>query len=124
MKFIVRKGFVVHDSKLISIQQGDQEVSQVQTNTYYEGQTVDLETDTALEHLHKLEAADKEAAKFMDSRTAQVVIVSADGIAYIPDPAVAALTGQVSALTDLIMKLTESVQTAVAPPAAEAAPTV
>lgn len=118
MKFIVRNGFVVHDSKLVKIKQGDKEVKQIQTNSHYEGQTVDFDPATALDHLHKLEPADKEAIKFAETRHAPVVAVSPTGEVGITDPAIAALTAQVAAIAELMGRLTQSVQIAVTPPAA------
>lgn len=69
MKFKVREGFVVHHSKVIEIDLGNDEVKkETQTNTYYQGQLVDFIADEAESHLHKLEPADKEAQKYVESR--------------------------------------------------------
>jgi len=68
MKFIVREGFVIHDTRLVK--QGDRQVEQ--TNSYYEGDQVDFDEATATAHLHKLEPADKEATKFVAARFVQV----------------------------------------------------
>ncbi len=64
MKFTVREGFVVHDRKVVDI--GGK--SQVQESSYYEGQDVDFDDTTALQHLHKLEPADKKADAFLAAR--------------------------------------------------------
>lgn len=68
MKFKVREGFVVHHTTLVKVVISGEEVNQPQTNSYYQGQTVDFTAEEAEEHLHKLEAADKEAQKYLDSR--------------------------------------------------------
>lgn len=79
MKFKVRMGFVVHDRKVVEI--GGQ--PQVQESSYFEGQEVDFDEDTALSHMHKLEPADKKADAFLASRhPAPVAPVAAATIDY------------------------------------------
>jgi hypothetical protein len=68
MKFIVRAGFVIHDTKTVEINGQKTE----QTNSYYEGGTVDFDEATALAHLHKLEPVDKAATAFCAARAAIV----------------------------------------------------
>jgi hypothetical protein len=68
MKFVVREGMVVHDTRLVEIGGKRQE----QTNSYYEGDQVDFDEATASKHLHKLEPVDKAAQSFATSRVAQV----------------------------------------------------
>jgi len=73
MKFKVRDGFVAHVKRVVEIDTGgDEPKKEVQINTYYQGQTVDLEPQEAEEHLHKLEAADKDSAKYLEGRFAKV----------------------------------------------------
>lgn len=69
MKFKVREGFVVHHSQVVELDIGGGEVRrETQTNTYYQGQVVDFTAEEAEEHLHKLEPADKDAAKYVEAR--------------------------------------------------------
>lgn len=70
MKFKVRKGFVVHYSKVVEIPSdfGDDPRRETQTQTFWEGQQLNLTAPEADEHLHKLEAVDKEASAYLDSR--------------------------------------------------------
>lgn len=75
MKFTVREGFVVHDKKIIEI--GGQ--NQVQESSYFEGQQVDFDKDTAEQHLHKLEPIDKEARLFVDSKHPLPAVVPTAG---------------------------------------------
>lgn len=88
MKFIVRDGFVIHDTRLIDINGKRSE----QTNSYYEGNTVEFDEATARNHLHKLEPIDKSAREFLASCAAPVAPpVALGGI----DPAMlAALVAQ------------------------------
>lgn len=86
MKFKVREGFVVHTRKVLDIDLGNGDIrKEVQENTVYPGQTVDFDAAEAEDHLHKLEAADKEAQKYLDSRAVPepAAPVAANGI----DPA-------------------------------------
>lgn len=66
MKFTVREGFVIHDTRIVD--QGGKKVEQ--TNSYYENDDVDFDDTTALKHLHKLEPGDKAATKFCSDRFA------------------------------------------------------
>jgi len=68
MKFQVREGFVIHDTRIVKV--NDKPVEQ--TNSYYEGDTVDFDDDTATKHLHKLEPLDKAATAFVNARHAPV----------------------------------------------------
>lgn len=68
MKFQVREGFVIHDTRMVEVGGKPTE----QTNSYYEGNGVDFDEATALQHLHKLEPVDKKATDFMASRAAPV----------------------------------------------------
>lgn len=69
MKFKVREGFVVHHSKVVEIDLGNDEVKkEVQTQTYYQRQGVEFTAAEAEEHLHKLEPADKAAQDYMAAR--------------------------------------------------------
>ena len=68
MKFQVREGFVIHDTRIVDIGGKPNE----QTNSYYEGQPVDFDEATALAHLHKLEPVDKAAQAFAAARFAPV----------------------------------------------------
>lgn len=95
MKFTVREGFVVHQTKLVEVIINGETTRQPQTNSYYGGQTVDFDESDALDHLHKLEAADKAAAAFVASRTRTAdaapaaPVVTADAIQALIDAAVA-----------------------------------
>lgn len=64
MKFKVRLGFVIHDRKVVEI--GGQ--PQVQESSYFEGQAVDFDEDTATLHMHKLEPMDKNSDAFLTSK--------------------------------------------------------
>jgi len=75
MKFQVRAGYVIHDTRIVTI--GDKRVEQ--TSSYYEGEQADFDEDTAMNHLHKLEPADKASEKFLAAR-AQLVSPPATGI--------------------------------------------
>lgn len=95
MKFTVREGFVVHQTKLVEVNINGDTTRQPQTNSYYSGQTVDFEEADALDHLHKLEAVDKAAAAFVASRTRAAdaapgaPVVSSAAIQALVDAAVA-----------------------------------
>lgn len=102
MKFQVREGFVVHDTKIVKVKQGSQEVKQPQTNTYYEGNEVDFDAATALEHLHKLEAKDKKAEDFVASLTTPE---AAAGQNIDHGAAIGALTEQIGNLAALVAQL-------------------
>lgn len=80
MKFQVREGFVIHDTRIVKV--GDKPVEQ--TSSYYEGDTVDFDEATAQAHLHKLEPLDKAAEKFVTARHAPVSQPAVAGM----DPAV------------------------------------
>lgn len=67
MKFVIRAGFVVHQTKMVDVQERGEIVQRPQSSSYYEGQTVDFDKDEALDHLHKLEPADKAAAAFCEA---------------------------------------------------------
>lgn len=64
MKFKVRTGFVIHDQKVVEV--GGQR--QVQESSYFEGQDVDFDEDTATMHMHKLEPMDRKAEAFLASK--------------------------------------------------------
>lgn len=68
MKFIVRAGMVVHDTRIVEVGGKRQE----QTNSYYEDDQVDFDEATAGKHLHKLEPVDKEAKAFAQAKVAPV----------------------------------------------------
>lgn len=69
MKFKVREGFVVHHSQIVELDIGGGEVRrETQTNTYYQGQVVDFTAEEAEDHLHKLEPADKDSTRYLESR--------------------------------------------------------
>ena len=87
MKFQVREGFVIHDTRMVD--NGGKTVEQ--TNSYYEGNTVDFDETTTLAHLHKLEPQDKAASAFCAARFAPVSVAPVGGV----DPALlAALIAQ------------------------------
>jgi hypothetical protein len=110
MKFTVRSGFVVHITKLVTTGKGDKATSRIQENSYYEGETIDLDAATALDHLHKLEPGDDEAVALMSTRTtAEAAPVSASSD-----------SAKIDALTEQLSQLAKIVAAAVAP---EAAPT-
>lgn len=67
MKFKVREGFFVH---VTSIKELAGEKHQT-TSTYVAGETVDLDTAQAKQHLHKLEPIDKDAKAFCEANTTQ-----------------------------------------------------
>lgn len=76
MKFQVREGFVIHDTRLVDVNGRRVE----QTNSYYEGDTVDFDADTAQQHLHKLEPQDKEAKAYAAAKTVPVSAAPVAGI--------------------------------------------
>lgn len=84
MKFTVRAGFVIHDTRIVTINNQPRE----QTNSYYEGDQVDFDEETALKHLHKLEPneKDKGAQAFAAARFAPVAPPPVAGV----DPALLA----------------------------------
>lgn len=79
MKFSVRAGFVVHDTKVVTLPTGG---SQERTNSYYEGDTFEADKELALQHAHKIEGDDKEAKAFLDG----LVIPATAAIAPVVDP--------------------------------------
>lgn len=113
MKFTVRNGFVIHDTKMVEIQGKMTE----QTNSYYEGQTVDFDEATALNHAHKLEPTNKESGAFFDKNFPP--IAQAQAAAGVGDSSaqIQSLTKQISDLTALVGKMAEAVHGAVAPSA-------
>lgn len=114
MKFTVREGFVIHDTRIIDINGKKQE----QTNSYYEGQTVDFDEATALSHIHKLEPADKSATSFLDKNFPPLAVVQAAAGIGDAGGQIAALAKQVSDLTALVAQMAGAVHAAVAPAAA------
>lgn len=63
MKFKVRDGFsLLHERKT-----GNKVTS---TSQHWGGETVELSAKEALEHLHRLEPADKDAAQFLGQKAA------------------------------------------------------
>lgn len=73
MKFKVRPGFVVHLSRVVEIDNNGQIEKQVQTNSFFpNGDAFELSEADAFDHLHKLEPADKEATKWIESQFAPV----------------------------------------------------
>lgn len=71
MKFRVRKGFVVHFSRVVELPTdfNGEPRREIQTQTFWEGQSIGLTPAEAEEHLHKLEAGDKDAQAYLDSQT-------------------------------------------------------
>jgi hypothetical protein len=97
MKFTVREGLVIHDTRIVDV--GGKKTEQ--TNSYYEGDDVDFDDVTALKHLHKLEPADKAATAFCAVRFAPV----APPVGAAMDPAaMAALIAQTVAATMAAMQ--------------------
>lgn len=114
MKFTVREGFVVHDTKVVKINNKVQE----QTNSYYEGDEVDFDAATALAHAHKLTPADKASSQFIDkSFPALAEVQASTGVGGDAGAQITALARQVSELTGLIGQLTSTMQSAVSGPA-------
>lgn len=111
MKFTVRTGFVIHDTKMVEIQGKLQE----QTNSYYEGQTVDFDEATALAHAHKLESTNKETAAFFDKNFPAIAVVQATAGVGDTSGQISALTKQLSDLTELVGQMAAAVHGAVAP---------
>lgn len=64
MKFKVREGFILKRTDFIK--QGEEVLER--NTTAYGGDTIDLDNEQALEHLHQLEPVDKEAKAFVESR--------------------------------------------------------
>jgi len=102
MKFTVREGFVVHDTKVVTVKQQGKSVLQPQTNTYYEGNTAELDSASALEHLHKLEPADKEAEKFVASF---ILKTETSNAPLDHSAAISALADQISKLTEIVSQM-------------------
>jgi hypothetical protein len=69
MKFKVRDGFVVKMINKVELGDGKTEL---QESTAFAGQVVELDTDGANLHAHKLEPMDKAAAAFLDSKVLPV----------------------------------------------------
>lgn len=114
MKFIVRKGFVIHDTKLVEIQGKKQE----QTNSYYEDQQVDFDETTALEHAHKLEPVDKAANAFFAQNFPPIAQAqAAAGVSGDTSAQISMLTQQMSELTALVGQMATAVHGAINPPA-------
>lgn len=105
MKFQVREGFVIHDTRLVK--NGDKQVEQ--TNSYFEGNNVDFDEATAASHLHKLEPLDKEAKAFSAARVAPV---SPPPVAGMDPAALAALIAQAVATAMATMTAQTSAQPA------------
>lgn len=125
MKFKVRSGFVVHDTKVVELD-GQKAI---QTKSYFGGESVDFDKETALQHAHRLEAEGKEAKEFFAEYFPEIPAVAqvsqAGGVDV--SGAVQSLAAQLSALaqaqasvTALVGQVAEIVQTAVSAPAPEA----
>ncbi|MEI8327175.1 MAG: hypothetical protein WCH44_17800 [Betaproteobacteria bacterium] len=99
MKFSIRAGFVVHDTRLVK--QGDKQVEQ--TSSYYEGEAVDFDEATAANHLHKLEPTDRAATAFCNARFAPVA--AQPGPAGVDPTVLAALVAQAVTQALAAMKL-------------------
>lgn len=78
MKFQVRQGFVIHDQRIVEVNGKPTE----QTHSYYEGQLLDCDEDTAAKHLHKLEPQDKAAREFAAAR--HVPVAASAGVGMDP----------------------------------------
>lgn len=85
-KFKVREGFVLKRVDYVKVEDRIEE----RQLTAYPGETVDLTTEQALEHLHQVEPVDKDAIKFVEARfvpsaelTSVAGGISADVSAYI-----------------------------------------
>ncbi len=90
MKFKIRDGFIVHHSKLVDIDLGNGNIKQeIQTATYYQGQTVDFTVVDAEQHLHKLEPLDDAARQYVSGR-------------HVPTPPAVSGTADLAALSGLI----------------------
>lgn len=112
MKFTVRDGFVIHDTKLVEIQGKQQE----QTNSYYEGQTVDFDEATAMQHAHKLEPEEKSAKDFLAKKYPPIAEAqAAAGVTGDAGAQIGALTKQIADLTNLVGQMATAIQGAVAP---------
>lgn len=123
MKFKVRSGFVVHDTKVVEL---DGQKS-IQTKSYFGGESVDFDKETALQHAHRLEADGKEAKEFFaeyfpEIPAAAQVNQSAGGVDV--SGAIQALAAQLTtlaasqaAVTELVGQVAEVVQAAVSAPA-------
>ncbi len=109
MKFTVRAGFVIHDTRLIEIQG----VIQPQTNSYYEGQAVDFDEATALDHAHKLESLSKESTAFLEKNFPPIPVSQSQSADT--NTQMQSLAQQVSDLTALVSKMAGAVTAAVSP---------
>jgi hypothetical protein len=114
MKFIVREGFVIHDTKRVEVQGQLQD----QTNSYYEGQTVDFDEKTATDHAHKLEPADKASTAFFDKNYPVLAVAQVSSGGGDASAQIQALAKQVSDLTTLVATMAGAVHQAVNPGAA------
>lgn len=63
MKFKIRKGFVLRRSDAVQLPDEDKVIER--ETVAYSGDTIELTADQAAGHIHMLEAADKDAAKFL-----------------------------------------------------------
>ncbi len=70
MRFKVRGGYVVTISTPKEVLRNGQTITDVQVQQFYEGDEMDLSIADATNHAARIEAVDKDAAKFMDSMVA------------------------------------------------------
>lgn len=77
MKFKIRDGFVIKTVTKVDVGDG---TFQMQENTSFSGQTVDLDATQAGDHAHKLEPMDKAAAAFLDAKVLPVSAAAAVGV--------------------------------------------
>ena len=77
MKFKVRDGFVVKLQNKIDLGDGRTEI---QETTTFGGQVVDMDADTADQHVHKLEPLDKAATAHMECKVLPTSAASQLGV--------------------------------------------
>lgn len=77
MKFQVREGFIVQVATKVDL--GDDR-TEIQVNTYFGKQTVDLTEEQADAHFHKLEPIDKAATAYLAEKVMPVAPAQALGL--------------------------------------------
>lgn len=117
MKFKIRKGFVLR--RIDAVQLPDEDKVIERETVAYSGDTIDLTADQASGHIHMLEAADKDAAKFLADKAVPAADQTTAGGAGISGDLVAALA---KAVQDGISAGMAAVQAAQAAPASADAP--
>jgi len=89
MKFKIRKGFVLR--RIDAVQLPDEDKVIERETVAYSGDTIDLTADQASGHLHMLEPADKDSAKFLADKAVPSAEQTTAGAGGVSPDVVAAL---------------------------------